>query len=431
MYLAIGIAIGLIAFVSFLFWKLEGITKFNVILYVFLLLFWIIISMFQTNFSTWKPTLPKWAWPLMLGIYQMTQALVRIPFGILSRKLKSRKQIIVITGVIALLGIAIFILEKGQIWSIIITMISIGTFGSTFGLQNQYWSENYNIKRVFTTIGTIALLPIIANFISVAISIKEANIDSYAMMWILTSLIIIGSIALIAYMVRFKEVKDAMRLDQDFVLKHKISKLELKDVLRISFFILPMSILIGLANPSQAADASVQGSYIPVIIAPLTSALATILVSFILVKRVKSFNLSIISRILFVLGMIFGTINYFINHSIVLEILFTIFSSIGFSMYAITQMGIMLHFDHKNTLLVLGIWLSIRSFGLSTGVIIEHELVTYANNSLKWVLLASGIFTLSTIPISLLMKNRTMLIYTMSDDHEHINSPFYSSVWKE
>ena len=126
----------------------------------------------------------------MLGIYQMTQVIVRIPLGILSGKLQSRKKIIILAGFVALLGAIIFIFAKGTIWAIVLAMISMGVFGSTSGLQNQYWSENYNIKRVFTTIGTIALLPIIANFISVAISSKEANISLSSMQWILVSLII-------------------------------------------------------------------------------------------------------------------------------------------------------------------------------------------------------------------------------------------------
>jgi len=430
-WLAIGIATGLIAFVSFLFWKLEGITKFNVLLYIFLLLFWIIISIFESDFNTQKPDSPKWLWPLMLGIYQMTQVFIRIPLGFLSARWLSRKKIIVLTATMALLGISIFIIAHGQIWSIIIAMILIGTFGATSGIQNQYWAETYNIKRVFATIGTISLLPIIANFISIAISTNIANVSDLTLQWILVSLTIIGSIALITYMLRFNEDPEAMRLDEDFAREHKISKLKLRDILRISFFILPMALLISLANPSQVSDGSSHGSYIWIIIAPLVSALGTISVSFILIKRFRSFDISLASRLIFIVGILFGIINYFVTKSIAFEILFATLCSIGFSIYSTTQIGIMLHFDLKNSLLVLGIWLTIRSFGLSTGVVLEHELESYAPDSLKWVLVGSVILTGITILLSLILKEKSSLIYKISDEHEMKENRYYSSVWKK
>ena len=391
----------LLSIVIFMMFKLVNINKFNLLIYSCLLGFWISSYLLKTSMINIENN--SWKWPILLGSFQLTQAVFRFPLGKWSQKIKSRKIPILLTILIMII-FSIPLIIKIDYYSLLLATIGLGFFASTFGMQNQYWGENWNIREIFITSGLILLMPYIGKFISLII-ISQVNIDSINYKYLMFSFFIIISFVSICYL-SLKEKKETILLDNISLEGKEISKLGLKNILILSLMISCVSFSINLVNNRLLINfqndlllkATINSIYI----------LVSLLVAFILIKFVSIRLINNISYSFIILGFLIMIFFNFIIKSYYLSSIGFFIALIGYSAYAMSLFGTMLHFDHKNSFLVLSIWLTIKS--LSTGIsqIINQEITIYYEESFKYILF----FALFIIIISLCFSNIVYKKYT-------------------
>ena len=101
---------------------------------------------------------------------------------------------------------------------------------------------------------------------------------------------------------------------------------------------------------------------------------------------------------------------------------------IGSISYIGVMFGVMLHFDHKNSLLVLGIWLTIKSLFLGVGMLIGKNINHYFPEEFKYLLIPSLILILvSTIYSIYKYKSTTKEIFNVANKLEKIKENHISS----
>lgn len=432
------ISLGLLVLViGWMFHKLENISRYNIIMYLFLGLFWIVMTFIKKQVDDEKGAAetPLWVWPLVAGSFQLTQVLVRIPFGLLSIKMQSRQMPILISTLFITAGGILMVASNFSVWSMVIASIFAGVYGSTYGLQNQYWSENVSFKSIFISVALIATLPSASSLIGTLVFESldyTSNADS--MKWVVVGFLVAIVIGQVLYYF-WPERKETIHLQNlHGEQNHKIAGLRMKDLLIWSFGMMLTTFGFNMVTTGGSAGDNVSSSSsLETVILTVASIVVALFTALFLVKVVRSKILMLISKVLLIIGFVMATILAFNNdHTVYERIIFLVIATIGFSLFQTLSVGITLHCDHKNAMMFLGIWLTLRSFATGAAVTVETEIQAYEGaSSFKWVALSALIISTVSFLYSMLTykKTKNSLIFEVVDTYEYSvkNGIFHNS----
>ena len=411
----------LVGATAFLFTKLNNITWYNVAIYVFLATFWTIMAFMKKTFPEDHAGVDKYIWPLVIGCYQITQVIVRFPLGKLSQKLKSRQMpIIIATASITISGVLVVATDFSLV-SIIFAAIFTGVFGATFGMQNQYWSENYNIKSVFITVGIMALLPSFGALVATIIHKSVMEIDETKMSYVLTGAMIVLIIVSTLYVI-FPERKETIRLDNIDQINVLMFNLKFKNIFALSIGVMLISFAFNLVTSGGSYQDSIDsGGGMVSLVLTIVAIVVALFTSLWLVQKMRLFSILFMAHIFMILGFVVGAIIYFIgNPPLYLKLIYLVIVTIGFNMLMNTMFGVVLHVDHKNRMLVLGIWLTFRSLATACSQITGQELEAYDPSVTKYLLIASIVLTtMSLTTLVYYLRKINKVVFDVIDTYEY------------
>ena len=399
----------IVGFVSFMLIKLNKLTLYNTALYIFLLTSWFTMYLFKQNntLNTHGVLTKWWVWAIVAALFQFTQAAFRVPLGVLSQKLKSRKQVVLFVITLMIASMVLVITSNFSAWSIILAIIASGFVGATFGLDSQYWSENWDIKRGFVSAAVVFTIPIAARSLSTVIngSFDLGNVDLY---WITMGSIVFGTISVITFALLFKERTETIMLDNmDPAARLVVNNKTMKDAWALS---ISTALVAGAYTfVSSFSTMYVHDSYVVNLI-KFISLVSSVITALFLVQR---FNVRRIGLYLVVLSSLVLGVTLITDYmNITLWITLISIASFGFGMYIVTMFGAALHFDHKFPALVLAIFLSVKSFTIGTGQVSAALTVHSSSNVLIGSLIIGVILTCAIISEAILYfsKNGTKLI---------------------
>ena len=147
-----------------------------------------------------------------------------------------------------------------------------------------------------------------------------------------------------------------------------------------------------------------------------------LLTAFILIRIIDDRIINFISHIIMAFGIILMIISLFAVNSITLSFIGLMFAIAGLSIYTTSMFGMMLHIDHKNTLLVLGIWLTVKSISIGMGQIIGGEVNIYAPINSKYLLIVSLVFVVISLIIIKLTYKYTKPGFDLIEELEYSNN---------
>ena len=413
--------------VGFLFYKSKNISKYNVAIYVILLGLYVSESLLGSSIKTDGQS---WEWPLLVSMFQLTQVVVRVPFGKLSQKLRSRK-IPMLLAMLLMLILSTPLIFEASFLTLFPAMIGLGIAGATYGMQNQYWSENSNIRSAFLSVAIIFTLPLISSFIN-AIITKEIPItgenfnEDYAR-WLMCGFITVISIVVIFYLF-MKERVETIRLDNMASHSIAIKGMNLKHVLLMSLMIVFVSFATNMISiPSLINGTNEQFKMVKVAGYTLISLLG-LSVAIIFIKLIKSRYIILFAHSLLIIGFIIMIIGNFGMSSFILSIIGYLMIVSGASVFTVTMIGTMLHFDHKNSLLVLGIWLSMKSASLGMGSLVGQEISIYDLNNVKYLLIVGLLLTVISLFFYILVSKKYVKpVFDMVESLEYKKYYIYSN----
>lgn len=405
----------LISFALFLLFKLKGISKNNIHIFLVITIMW--MSFGCISITVIKPELDSaWETPVLLAMPQFIQSLVRFPVGVLSQKIQSRKNIIIGTSII-MIALSIPLIFIQNFSTLIIAAIGMGVFASTYGLQNQYWSETWNIRNVFITIGIILISIYIGKYTGAIIN-SSTKIYKESIQAILISSITLGVIIIAAYSFFVKEDKNTILLDNQSSYSEHVSKFKIKEILIFSSLVFFIGISISLIQSNAFINSK---NEILLNISILTATIFSgLFVAFILVRKMNNRHIEYLSILISILGFIMMLISSFAIKSEVLTYIGVLLITIGGTAYIINQMGMILHIDHKNSLLVLGIWLSFKSLSFAIGTTIGGEVALYSNDLSKYLIIVSiGLLVIALLISKLVYRRYTIKAYELTEQLEY------------
>ncbi|CAM9123890.1 hypothetical protein MYMA111404_02330 [Mycoplasma marinum] len=391
----------IILIITFLLIKTKDIAKYNIFIYVSLFIFWFVMQIFKTNLSNIKNTSEinrilvdkPWVWPIIISLYQMTQVIVRIPIGVICSKFKSRKLGIQLVAVVFIVTATTTIISNFAFWSVIATVIAAGFVGATFGLNSQYWSENWNISKVFKSSVIMYTIPLATAALGniFKYSLTNGVIDMGSLRWIILASLIFGSFYLILYTLT-KERKETIGLDLGAPAEIAKTSKGYSMIWKLSFSACSMAFLNNLLiNENVIQQMGISGTSESNLFS-LVSIVTLLVAIFTGVYLVKNFDIVLIKYLSFVTVVIGIVIDLFlvilkVNLPLVwaLTSLLIVFGSITFQ---ITLFGVTLHLDHKHPALVLGIFLTTRSFSYGAGQLLSDEIIINSPMSTNNVLLS-------------------------------------------
>lgn len=391
--------------------KLIDINPFNISILVILVGLWLVSGMLGVSIIKEGGS---WKWPLLIALPQFTQALFRLPLGKLSQILRSRKiPLLFAVSVMVISTIPLFVTINYS--TLLVSSFGFGFFGATFGLQNQYWSENWNIRNVFITSGLLISVSYIGKYFGQIIN-YSIDIDKDNVIYVLASLVSLAFVIWVSYALFHKEKKETIMLDNKGSYAKQVSEYKLRHIMIFSTMIVFISIAINMV--SQNEFVGVESSLLKVSLMTSTI-IASLITSFILVRILHDRLINIIAESITMIGMIILSISVFTIHSKALSFIGLIIATSGAATYTMSMFGMMLHIDHKNSLLVLGIWLSAKSFSIASGQLIGGEVITYTLSTSKYLIIAA----ISLVAVSMLFGNivykYTKPAYDLIEELEH------------
>ena len=405
----------LISTMFFLLTKLINITKFNVSLLFILTGLWIVSGLLGISIIKEGG---NWKWPILIGSSQLTQAVFRIPLGILSQKLKSRKIPIIIALVVMCL-MSFSLLFTVSYSSLLIASIGLGFFGATYGLQNQYWSENWSIRNTFITTGLIMTISFLGKYVASVVD-QSLTIDVDSLKWTMTGMLGLASIILFIYIIFHKEKTETILLDNKSSYASNVSEMTLKHIAIFSTMIIFSTIGVIAIKSSQLVKYS--DNTLLTMTGWTVTVITGLLTAFILIRIIDDRIINFISHIIMAFGIILMIISLFAVNSITLSFIGLMFAIAGLSIYTTSMFGMMLHIDHKNTLLVLGIWLTVKSISIGMGQIIGGEVNIYAPINSKYLLIVSLVFVVISLIIIKLTYKYTKPGFDLIEELEYSNN---------
>ncbi len=404
--------------IFYIFNKTKDIQKYNIFIYFTIFIFWLSMSLFHDNFKKFNLEKQTWVWPIIISLFHFVQVVVRIPLGMLSAKKKSRKLIIQIASSIFALSAIAVVSANFSLWSLIIGIMGAGVFGATFGLDTQYYSENWNIKKVFKSTAIMYTIPVLASATSNLITnivfqqVSKNNTVEY-LRWIILTVVIIHLIWLI-YFSYIKEHKETIGLDLGLTKEQNknIKKIGKGHLFSIIAFFTAFTLSLAKGVKNEYADIKLWLLMATILSIYFTS---TYFIKIFQINHIKLASLSIIAICSFIAMILKAT--HSLQHEVwTVLLIIIIFSGVTLQM---VLFGSTLHLDHKHPFLVLGLFLTIRSLGSGLGVVLSGEasmslgvLKNPAISEMIQLIILASIFTISLcLILFILIKKNTFKTY--------------------
>lgn len=435
--------IAIIVVTAIMFKKLKFITPFNISIYLILAVFWICLRVFNEQLIYQETLLNnEYIGAAAIGITSFVQMALRLPLARLSQKLKSRKiPILIAFSVFVVFAIPFIVVQNGV--TFIFLGIAAGGFASTFGMENLYFSENWSFKHVFITVAIISFLPTSGIFVanifnsSYIISSDSLSVKEYAsfMRWMLTAIMAAALIVFALYVFLHKERKETIRKDL-YDKNEKLASFTLKDLLKVSVPIF----FLGLANQlifrEEVSGVTDEQTWLFIyVLVSAASIFTAILTSLVLIRHFRVKTIIFFSRLSTLIGITLGMIMWFGHiHSVWIGGIFIFLFATSVTMYETTLIGVMAHFDQKNKMLVLTIWLTVRSLGYAFGDTTGSLTEASNDNVSQWLVLGGFLAVLATIALTWTRHLRMMngFIYTNVDKYENkqFDDGTREKIWK-
>ncbi|MCP4337186.1 MAG: MFS transporter [Mycoplasma sp.] len=396
----------IIAIIINILYKAKDIKFNNLLIFTSLVIFWLPIQMILGDGIGNIPR-SKWTTPILFALFQLTQSVFRLPFGILSNKLNSRKIPIQLGTTIFMFTAIISIASVFSNWSLFLVVFGAGVFGSLFGLENQYWAENWNKKRAFYSTIIMFCIPMISSSLGTLVNLYSPVHSDYVIAknpvfkWSFISVICINFIVFIFYSLS-KEQKETIVLDKktndpNFIDKTKVKK----STIKLCFMIILVSFASSLINNLVIKELFDKNNkyweLIKPIIPLLTVSCVAVSILYLIplmgIGFVKFFSLFTIflGSFIFLIVVATGSNLYTLETISILMII------IGASIFQTTLSGMALHLDLKFPALILGIFLSLKSFSIGSSTLISGEMVSYLSHKDLTLAISISCFVIITL----------------------------------
>ena len=405
----------IIALVAFLLSKLANINIFNISILLFLMSLWIISGIFGVsiikNGGSWK-------WPILMGVGQLTQSITRVPMGKFSQKIRSRKTPITLMF-LALMLLSLPLMFTVNYTTLLLAAIGLGAFSGTFGMQNQYWSENWDIRNVLITSGLIFSISYLGRYVGNIID-YSTTIDENMIKWLISSAFIAGTIALAIYWFFHKEDRSKIHLDNQSGYAKEITPMTLRHVIVFAALVVFISFAINMVSSNIFVQTNSKTLSAVLMTTSLVSGVMTALI-FVRFIDIRIINWT--SHIVMLVGFSLIAVSIFAIHSPTFSFFGIAIATSGAAIYTMAIFGVALHVDHKNSLLVLGIWLSIKSFFISQGQMTRGFIEEYISyDSMRYAVIGAIVLTVvSALFMVVVYKKYTRPAFNLIDKLEKYN----------
>ena len=405
----------LFAILTFIIIKLKNINVFNISILIALTGMWIGFGILATTIID---TEHSWKWPIILALPQLTQAAFRLPLGKLSQKMVSRKVPMLIAAIVMVLC-SLPLAFGITFTSLIVASIGLGVFGATYGMQNQYWSENWNIRSVFITISILMIVQYIGKYTSTLIS-GSMDINNSNVKWIVIGGTLFSAIVITTYAIFNNEKRLTIMLDNKGSYAKYVSEYKFKHIAIFGIMALLVSFSITLVKGNIFIGLSSDEIYKPLILT--ITIFTSLLTSLVLIRFFNDKKVEMFSLVISFIGFMIMAMSLFSIKSTALSMTGFIIALIGTSAYIMNMFGMILHIDHKNSLLVLGIWLTFKSIGIGTSLLITGEVANTNVDLIKYLTIISmSLIVIVGIISTLIYKRFAKKAYDLIEELEHSN----------
>lgn len=297
------------------------------------------------------------------------------------------------------------------------------------------------MNRVFITVALIALFPVIGHLIAFIIvgvfHLTNDNVSYFINHEIETFLIIAFVMFVfvgVFFYFRVHENKETIRKEiSKKGLDAQISTLKLKDLFRLIGVIMASAIAskIFLGRDAIKNIDDTEWELLEIVMA-IFGGLLSLFVGLILVVRVRTFKIIIVSQCVAFVAILASLILVFLNiANLGVNIFLFILITGSFSVYEATFAGVVVHTEHRNRMLVFSIWLTFRSLAFSLGSVFGGEMLVFVNDAEKWLMIAGASFMLVSIIASVISYEKLGVVYKVADLHENkLVNPETESIWK-
>ena len=389
----------------------------NRIMFAVTTLMWFSIYSYQSNFTPYLESLriSETMIGLILGSYGFTQMILRIPIGILSDKLKTRKLFIIIGIVFTFLS-ALLLFVTDNVILILIARASAGIAASTWVnftvLFSSYFDANKSVGSLgymnfFSNIGQIGAMIAGAVLISAVTGIFNNGTTYYNSAFLLA--IVIG---IISFVLSFKIYEDrgkiAASIKQTITVRQIFALFTDKTLISVSIIgaisqLITFGTLLGF-TPKYAVDVlntNALQNGVMMVLAYLPTAFGALFLSKYLAEKVKEHILVSVGMIL----MSVFTIVIPLISSYTLLVITQVFAGIGKGISFPLLMGLSIKkMPEEKRGTAMGIFQAVYGLGMFMGPLLMGIISDMFEFSLSFVILGGVCFITAVISYFLLKK---------------------------
>ena len=380
-------------------------------------LIWFSIYSYQSNFTPYLESLSVSATMigLVTGSYGFTQMILRIPLGILSDKLKTRKLFIII-GIIFTFLSALLLFATDNVILILIARASAGIAASTWVnftvLFSSYFDANKSVSSLgfmtfYSNIGQIGGMIAGAVLISIVTGIANDGTTRYNSAFMLAAIIGVVSFIL-SFRIYEDREKIAANIKQSITVRQIFGLFADKTLISVSVIgaisqLITFGTLLGF-TPKYAVDVlqtNAMQNGILMVLAYLPTALGALFLSKYLAEKVKEHILVCVGMILMA---VFTIIIPLITDYTILVIT-QIFAGIGKGISFPLLMGLSIKkIPEEKRGTAMGIFQAVYGIGMFMGPLLMGIISDVFELNLSFVVLGSACLVTAVISYFLLKK---------------------------
>lgn len=389
----------------------------NRIMFAVNALMWFSIYAYQSNFTPYLESLSASATMigLIAGSYGFTQMILRIPLGILSDKLKTRKLFIVI-GIIFTFLSAILLLVSDNVILILIARASAGIAASTWVNFTVLFSSYFDAGKAvgslgfmnfYSNIGQIGGMICGAAAIAAATSISGSGIVQYKAAFVLSV-----AVGIISFILSFKIYEDKEKIASDtkqpITAKQIFSLFSDKTLISVSLIgtisqLITFGTLLGF-TPKYASDvlnANALQNGIMMVLAYLPTAFGALFLSKYLSGRIKEHILVFVGMTL----MAVNTIVIPLISSYTVLVITQIFAGLGKGISFPLLMGLSIKkVPEKQRGTAMGIFQAVYGLGMFIGPLLMGIISDVFEFRLSFVVLGGACLITAVMSYFILRK---------------------------
>lgn len=410
--------------------KQNSYNAYNFFIFISIIIMWIPVFIIVTEEPHNIFNLTQSELPILLSIYPFLQMIWRIPLGLLSRMLKSRTIVLQLVLVLLIIfSLSAFLLnDEFSPWLLI---VGASFLGSTYGLQNQYHVENFDLSKVFRSVSIIIMAPMISKLISLLITAIFLKLNSISINWIFLLASLLPILPLIGFII-VHENKSTIKLHIDLPDKYKYDY-KFKNAVTLALKNAIMSLVASLILNGaifKIINAPWDAFRYFIVFAPIVSTFLSIYIIRKLLVLIELIKLKYILSIFMIVSILIA-LGGVLLESWIMSVVGLIIFIMSFMPFHTLLFGTIQHADHKNPELILGIYLTVNSFGYGWGAFISRFLssqVSFNNNDKAIIIFSIALAIICAFFIFQIFEYKiNKKIYTLPIKYEfqNINRKIY------